>query len=197
MILSIFLCVLTCIASVAMYYVSLYGSTENSFEMLCSKDEFELIDEEYILPFKTDNSQKAAVMCKDYKDPTRKRLDFTGYSDCRLFKATYETEYFCKNTCSGFGDCIDVCPQNAIFIENGVAKILQSCNGCGLCIDVCPQNLIKLIPADSDVWIDCIAPDCYKVNEKIISEDEIDGFFDPMRKKIEYSKKRHFKIWQS
>jgi NAD-dependent dihydropyrimidine dehydrogenase PreA subunit len=197
MIVVISLCVLACILSVLAYFVTLYGITESSFKMLCSQDEYEIINNNYIPPYATKNTQKAAVMCRDYKDVNRKRVDYKGFADCRMFKKTYETEYYCKSSCSGFGSCLSVCPQNAISLQNGIAIISDSCNGCGLCLDVCPQHLIKLVGADKDNWIDCIAPDCYEVNEKMNPIEKNTDKPDPLQKKITYSKHKYFKIWKA
>lgn len=191
---SFFLCVLTCVFSTFFYFLVLYDISENSFKMLFSKDEYDIIDHEYIPAHTTDNTKKAAVMCRDYKDTAHKRLHYAGYKDCRLFKATYETEFYCKDSCSGFGNCVFVCPQNAIRIENGIAVISTYCNGCGLCVDACPQNLIQLVSVHEDHWVDCIAPNCYEVHEKMKPINLEKGVIDPMQKKIEYSERKYFKI---
>ena len=45
--------------------------------------------------------------------------------------------------CVGCDACIDVCPQNSITIEDGIAVIdASTCNDCGLCIDECPAGAI-------------------------------------------------------
>lgn len=190
------LCILSCVLIALSYFVTLYGITDNSFKMLCSEDEYEIINKNYIPPYTTNNTQKAAVLCRDYKDVNRKRIDYKGFVDCRMFKKIYETEYYCKNSCSGFGTCLSICPQNAISIKNGIATIAENCNGCGLCVDVCPQNLIKLVSADKENWIDCIAPDCYEVNEKMQPLQKNTDVPDPLQKKISYSKQKSFKIWK-
>lgn len=197
MIVMILLCSLTCIFCGFLYFIVLYGITKKTFNMLCSKEDYEIIDNNYLPPYATNNSQKAALMCKDYKDPLRKRLDYQGFNDCRLFKSSYETEYACKNSCSGFGDCVSVCPQKAITIRNHIAIISESCNGCGLCVSACPQKLIKLVPNGKEAWIDCIAPDCYEVNEKILTKNENLNILNPLQKKVVYSKTKGFKRWKS
>ncbi len=46
--------------------------------------------------------------------------------------------------CSGCGTCADVCPTDAIKIENGKATITMECIGCGACPRVCPEGAIKM-----------------------------------------------------
>jgi electron transfer flavoprotein alpha subunit len=45
--------------------------------------------------------------------------------------------------CMGCTLCVGECPVNAVWMENGVAKIdIEKCIGCGKCVDVCPANSI-------------------------------------------------------
>lgn len=53
-----------------------------------------------------------------------------------------------KDLCLGCGLCAENCPQQAISLTAGQAKIVQNrCNHCGLCFDVCPQGaIVKATP---------------------------------------------------
>jgi len=45
--------------------------------------------------------------------------------------------------CTGCGYCVEVCPQQAITINNDVAVINQElCVDCGTCVAICPVNAI-------------------------------------------------------
>jgi ferredoxin len=47
----------------------------------------------------------------------------------------------------GFGDCVAVCPYQAIYLSDGIAHIdSKRCKACGLCVTACPKNLIMIIP---------------------------------------------------
>ena len=48
----------------------------------------------------------------------------------------------CKNEKSGCTACMDVCPVNAIEIEEDAIEILDSCRKCGLCAAACPTEAI-------------------------------------------------------
>jgi ferredoxin len=53
------------------------------------------------------------------------------------FKVTIEK-------CTGCGTCTDVCPTEAIRIENGKAEITVECTDCGACTRVCPEGAIRM-----------------------------------------------------
>lgn len=46
--------------------------------------------------------------------------------------------------CVGCGRCAEVCPADAIRLENGRASVRQNCQGCGRCAAACPQGTITL-----------------------------------------------------
>ena len=75
-----------------------------------------------------------------------KRLFYKGEKNCRLFHEIYSSEYKNPKVCIGFGDCVKICPQEAIKIHDGCAVVTEMCNGCGKCIDFCPENIISLVP---------------------------------------------------
>ncbi|MGE5173015.1 MAG: DUF362 domain-containing protein [Betaproteobacteria bacterium] len=45
--------------------------------------------------------------------------------------------------CTGCGTCKDICPTEAIIIENGKAEITLECIDCGACPRACPEGAIK------------------------------------------------------
>ncbi len=48
------------------------------------------------------------------------------------------------DSCKTCGDCLDVCPVNAIGLENGKAAIDErKCTRCGDCFDACPIGAIR------------------------------------------------------
>ncbi|HNV86374.1 MAG TPA: 4Fe-4S binding protein [Candidatus Omnitrophota bacterium] len=45
--------------------------------------------------------------------------------------------------CNGCGKCAEVCPVDAVKIENGKATINEQCVDCETCISVCPHLAIS------------------------------------------------------
>ena len=80
----------------------------------------------------------------DEKNLLERRIIYRGEKSCKLFFDNYSSEFKNIDCCIGFGDCQRVCPQEAIVIHNGVAKITSTCNGCGKFVEVCPESLISL-----------------------------------------------------
>jgi NAD-dependent dihydropyrimidine dehydrogenase PreA subunit len=51
-------------------------------------------------------------------------------------------------TCTGCGDCVDVCPAGAIALADGRAQIDGvTCTDCGSCADACRQGAIVMASA--------------------------------------------------
>ncbi len=65
----------------------------------------------------------------------------------------------CKYGCFGYGDCVEVCPFDAIYLnENNLPKVdFKKCTGCGLCVKACPRNIIELVEPEKNriVYVGC------------------------------------------
>jgi ferredoxin len=48
-----------------------------------------------------------------------------------------------KKNCTGCGACLDICPTEAIKMQDGHAVITIDCIDCGACPRVCPEGAIK------------------------------------------------------
>jgi len=47
--------------------------------------------------------------------------------------------------CTGCGLCVDVCPVEAISLENDKAKIdAEKCVDCSQCVEECPNEAIRM-----------------------------------------------------
>ena len=62
----------------------------------------------------------------------------------------------CKTACLGCGDCAKACPENAIDVVDGVARVRpERCTSCGACIAACPKHIIERIPVCAPVYAAC------------------------------------------
>ncbi len=80
-------------------------------------------------------------------------------------------EKACLYSCIGYGDCVDACPFDAIYMdENGLPiVILEKCTGCGECVKACPRNSMGLTDADEMIHVYCRSRDKGPVVRKICS----------------------------
>lgn len=46
--------------------------------------------------------------------------------------------------CTGCGSCADVCPTEAITVDDVAVVDANECTECGSCVDECPQEAIVL-----------------------------------------------------
>lgn len=92
-------------------------------------------------------AQPAFVKCQGTLSRSGHTADYRGPKSCKAAKMVSGGETRCAYGCMGLGDCVEVCPYNAIYIHEGIAFIDPDyCTGCTLCVASCPQNLIEMRP---------------------------------------------------
>ncbi|MEM3561672.1 MAG: FAD-dependent oxidoreductase [Candidatus Jordarchaeaceae archaeon] len=79
----------------------------------------------------------------DARSTAAQAIEFLGegYKDISPIKARLVGE------CRGAGECVKVCPHNAITLneKTGKAEInILACNGCGACVPACPNKALQL-----------------------------------------------------
>jgi len=58
----------------------------------------------------------------------------------------------CAYGCLGLGDCVNVCPVNALSVTNGKISVNRKlCISCGKCVSACPRQLYKMIPVKDGI----------------------------------------------
>ena len=100
--------------------------------------------------------QVAVVRCNGSCEVAKIKAEYDGIPSCAAAKQLYGGQYACQYGCLGFGDCAVVCPQDAICVQDGVARINTSkCIGCGLCAEQCPNGVIFLLADVHTVTVAC------------------------------------------
>lgn len=98
----------------------------------------------------------AFVRCAGNCDKAVFKYDFSKLSSCRGANRFYNGSKSCVNGCLGLGDCVKVCPEDAICIDKGIAVVnTEKCIGCGLCKGECPNGIIELMPKTAKVAVRC------------------------------------------
>ncbi|HVN24217.1 MAG TPA: 4Fe-4S binding protein [Syntrophorhabdales bacterium] len=49
-----------------------------------------------------------------------------------------------EETCTACGACAEVCPVDAITVEDSAKIDAEACTECGACVEECPVEAIKL-----------------------------------------------------
>lgn len=88
----------------------------------------------------------AVLRCNGSLAMRPKITNYDGTQTCTIANATYGGETGCIYGCLGFGDCVSVCPDNAITIdkESGLPIFSEKCIACAACVKSCPRGLIEL-----------------------------------------------------
>jgi len=102
----------------------------------------------------------ARLMCFGGEN-AKKRFEYKTLKSCNALSALFNTNMECAYGCLGMGDCVNVCPVNAITMGEDNLPVIDSeiCIGCGRCVVECPKNIIKLVPADKYIYIACSSND--------------------------------------
>lgn len=100
----------------------------------------------------------ATVKCHGYSTSVRKIMQIDADWSCKGINHLYGGKMLCRYGCIGQGDCQEVCPQNAIDINDGLAVIKKDlCVGCGICKDACPKGLISIHPKKQNIQVACMS----------------------------------------
>ena len=79
-----------------------------------------------------------------------------GFTSCKEAAEHWSGENVCTFACIGLGDCASACPNQAIVVTDGVARVISSlCTGCGLCAKNCPHGTIRMMEEGAIVAIGC------------------------------------------
>ena len=98
----------------------------------------------------------AVVACNGVCGVVERKYDYVGPKTCVAANLSYNGDKTCASACLGYGDCMRVCPQEAISIVDAVASIdPQKCIGCGICARNCPKSIIKIVNDTSKVIVKC------------------------------------------
>lgn len=111
----------------------------------------------------------AYVACNGACKPEDRKYVYDGIKSCKAAKLSYSGDTVCNYACLGYGDCIAVCPKDAITINpsNGVADVDPiKCIGCGLCAKTCPNSVIHIVDESTRVVVKCSSNDKGAVTRK-------------------------------
>lgn len=98
----------------------------------------------------------AVIRCSGTCDAAGAKYVYSGIRSCTAARQFYGGFGICAFGCLGFGDCMKNCPNDAIYLDRGIAHVeTEKCVGCGLCAKNCPQKVIDIQPAKIPVSVLC------------------------------------------
>lgn len=98
--------------------------------------------------------------CQKIEGRVSLRYEYQGMPSCAAATLLIGGTDLCTYSCLGYGDCVKVCPFNAMVVEDRLVRIVPSrCTGCGMCTKVCPRGILELIPVRSRVMAYCATRD--------------------------------------
>jgi len=101
----------------------------------------------------------AIVACSRNPNLEEEKMHYEGRKSCVAASLFYRGKMSCPNACLGYGDCAAVCPNDAISVASGIAKVdKKRCIGCGECIKACPQETLVMRPQRAFVYVACQNP---------------------------------------
>lgn len=101
---------------------------------------------------------KAHVLCRGDYNATHDKYDYRGSLSCAASNMFYGGRSSCRDGCLGFGDCVAVCPSDAISVQNGVAVVNKAkCTGCLMCAKACPKHLIVPLTEETEMVVSCVS----------------------------------------
>jgi formate hydrogenlyase subunit 6/NADH:ubiquinone oxidoreductase subunit I len=77
----------------------------------------------------------------------------------------YGGETDCQYGCLGYGDCVEVCKFDAMYVDkvSGIPVIItEKCTSCGACVSACPKGIIEMRPKnkrDLKIYVGCLNED--------------------------------------
>ncbi len=100
--------------------------------------------------------QIAQVLCQGGNAETFNKAEYQGIAKCRAANKVANAKS-CEYGCLGFGDCISVCPFDAIYMnDNGLPVVdVDKCTGCEKCVIECPRDIIELMSNTEEIVVKC------------------------------------------
>lgn len=111
----------------------------------------------------------AQLHCNGTKENCKPKFDYDGIKTCKAASIIQSGYKACSYACLGFGDCVLVCPVNAISMKSNGLPVVdkEKCISCGKCVKECPKALYDLVPKKNKIHVLCSSKDPGKIVTKV------------------------------
>jgi len=107
----------------------------------------------------------AVVRCSGSFEYRQKVNTYDGTPNCTVAHSLYGGDTGCQNGCLGFGECVDACDFEAMYMDEktGLPVVVEDkCTACNACVTACPRDIMELRPKgkrNRRIFVSCINQD--------------------------------------
>lgn len=111
----------------------------------------------------------AYLLCGGGHTNSQEKFEYQGVKTCRAADTAGGGFKACAYGCLTLGDCVPVCPVDAITMSQDGLPIVDvnKCIGCGKCVKACPRDLYVLLPKKTKYFVKCASKDKGAVVRKV------------------------------
>ncbi|RKY51419.1 MAG: electron transporter RnfB [Candidatus Neomarinimicrobiota bacterium] len=145
------------------------GKTKIASCPVCTSETAEKIAKLLGIDVKSSERKVAVVKCQGGDSSVKKKAEYEGIHSCIAATFASGGERACSYGCIGYGDCVGVCPFDAIKMNSERLPVVdrEKCTGCGNCVEACPRDVIELHPISHHVFVLCKNRDNPKTSRSV------------------------------